>query len=99
MNFCRGLVLLLLVQSSIALADSADTGRIGIGRYVAGGLVGTTLGFGIGHSLQERYWRDYGWAFTIGGIITGLYALFPEGIMSNPCEDEACHAENNRKGK
>ena len=83
MNFIRFLILLLLVQSGITLADSADTGRIGVGRYVTGGVVGTTLGFGIGHSIQDRYWSDYGWAFTASGVLTSLnvmlsISLFPK---------------------
>ena len=79
MNFCRSLILLLLVQSGITLADSADTGRIGVGRYVTGGVVGTTLGFGIGHGIQDRYWSDYGWAFTVGGVLTLFNAMFAGG--------------------
>ena len=81
MNFIRFLILLLLVQSGIALADSEDTGRIGVGRYVTGGVVGTTLGFGIGHGIQERYWSDYGWAFTVGGVLTSLNVLFSVSLF------------------
>ncbi len=64
-------VLLLSAYGGGILANNTDTtgsGRIGIGRYVAGGVVGTALGLGIGHAIQGRYWRDYGWAFTVGTI-------------------------------
>ena len=45
-------------------------------RYVAGGILGTTLGFGSGHSVQGRWWEDYGWVFTAASIITGLGERF-----------------------
>lgn len=84
------------MQSGVVLADSKATGRVGVGRYVTGGVIGTTLGFGIGHSIQDRYWRDYGWVFTVGGILTWFHAMLPSGITSNECDDEACQAERDR---
>ena len=44
-------------------------------RYVAGGILGTTLGFGAGHTIQGRWWEDYGWVFTTASIITVLGGL------------------------
>lgn len=44
-------------------------------RYLAGGLLGTFVGFGIGHAIQGRWDDDYGWVFTatqIGGYATGI---------------------------
>ena len=97
MKFCLCIILLLLMQGGVVLAaDSADTGRIGIGRYVTGGVVGTTLGFGIGHSIQERYWRDYGWAFTVGGVLTLFNAMFAGGgPFGYECNEE-CQAKIDR---
>ena len=93
MKLCQVIALLLLMQGEILLADSsansdADS-RIAVGRYVAGGVVGTTLGLGIGHAMQGRYWRDYGWAFTAGEIITFLGAATAGGGHHHPpqCAD------------
>jgi hypothetical protein len=36
-----------------------------LGNYIAGGIVGTVVGFGIGHGIQGR-WSDGGWIFTVG---------------------------------
>ncbi len=41
------------------------------GQYVTGGVIGSVLGFGIGHAIQERY-SPMGWIFTaaeVGGIV------------------------------
>ncbi len=88
MKLRQGIALLLLMQGGIVLADSSATsdadGRIGVERYVAGGVVGTTLGLGIGHAIQGRYWRDYGWAFTAGEIITFLGAATAGGGHHHP---------------
>ena len=46
-------------------------------RYIAGGLTGTFLGFGLGHKLQGR-WHDSGGAFTLSEILVGLGML---GVM------------------
>ena len=102
MKLCQVIALLLLMQGEILLAHSSATsdadGRIAVGRYVAGGVVGTTLGLGIGHALQGRYWRDYGWAFTAGEIITFLGAATAGGgPFYDPSCDDACHARNERK--
>ena len=82
------IMLLLLMPGGVVLADSSVTsdaaGRIGVGRYIAGGVVGTTLGLGIGHAIQGRYWRDYGWAFTAGGVITFLGAATAGGGHHHP---------------
>ncbi len=101
MKFCRCIVLLLLMQSGVVLADSSvrrDTeGRIGMGRYITGGVVGTTLGFGIGHAMQERYWRDYGWVFTVGGVLTTL-ALVASGLSSKCRRDDFDASRNASEG-
>ena len=70
-------------------------------RYVLGGILGTTLGFGTGHSIQGRWWEDYGWVFTIATIITGVGSL-GEICGSGPSPNPsylACVARNKRATK
>lgn len=38
--------------------------------YVAGGVLGTVLGLGIGHAVQGRWSSDIGWFFTIAQLLT-----------------------------
>ena len=45
-------------------------------RYIAGGVVGTTIGFGTGHAIQGRWRSDYGWVFTVASIVAGFQAAF-----------------------
>ncbi|MFO8070366.1 MAG: hypothetical protein R6V85_00705 [Polyangia bacterium] len=40
-------------------------GYISKGRYAFGGLVGSVVGFGIGHAIHRHY-KDCGWVFTLG---------------------------------
>lgn len=68
-------------------------GEIGGGQHVAGGLVGTFFGFGIGHAVQGR-WSDKGWIFTVGEVASFgliLVALGDCGFEES-CEDEADQA-------
>ena len=75
----------VLLASTSASGQSARTkkttqdNKIGPLRYVAGGLLGTTIGFGSGHAIQGRWWSDYGWVFTVASIITGFQAGFRGG--------------------
>ena len=55
----------------VAKGVKADTTAEDTMRYLAGGLLGTFVGFGIGHALQGRWDDDYGWVFAatqLGGI-------------------------------
>lgn len=52
---------------------------ISTGRYIAGGLVGTFLGFGIGHGISG-IWKKTGWIFTFGEI--AAYGLMFGGAAS-----------------
>jgi hypothetical protein len=49
------------------LAPTGDVEQDGLptGRYIAGGIVGTAVGFGIGHGIQQRYF-PLGLVFSIG---------------------------------
>lgn len=44
-------------------------GEISRGQYIAGGVVGSAVGFGIGHAIQGRY-GELGWVFTTGEVIS-----------------------------
>lgn len=51
---------------------------ISTGRYIAGGVLGTTVGLGIGHAVAGEY-GSRGWVFTTGelaslGLIIGGFA-------------------------
>lgn len=54
-------------------------GPISDGQYVAGGVVGTFLGFGIGQAIEGRY-GDTGWIFTVGEL--GSTVLLVAGAVN-----------------
>ena len=57
------------------LGVNKDYKRITQDQYIAGGLLGTLSGFGIGHAIQGR-WLEKGWIFT--GLTLGLpFAVVP----------------------
>lgn len=63
-------------------AGVEETG-IPTGKYIAGGIVGSAVGFGIGHAIQDRY-LPLGLIFTVGeslGVIAYAYGL-AEGITN-----------------
>jgi hypothetical protein len=72
---------------------NSDTGEpmergsgVGIskGKYIAGGIVGTAAGFGIGHAIQGRY-GSKGWIFTVTeGIGLGLFYYSFYSLFTNP---------------
>ena len=61
-------------------------------KYYIGGALGTFVGFGSGHAVQER-WAEKGWIFTAGealavaGYIAATYILFNEGTEAVKNED------------
>ena len=85
MHYSKLVALALCIYSSVLLTNTAraraenSAGKISVPRYVAGGILGTTIGLGFGHSIQGRWYRDYGWVFTAGGLITALGAIWPSG--------------------
>ena len=85
MHYSKLVALALCIYSSVLLTNTAraraenSAGKISVPRYIAGGMLGTTIGLGFGHSIQGRWYRDYGWVFTAGGIITGLPMIWPSG--------------------
>jgi len=72
-----------------------EEGRISRQRRVAGGLIGTTIGFGLGHVATGEY-LERGWVFTLGELGTAFTGLLGFGIalgdgLSNLCESSNCH--------
>lgn len=72
MRISAFLVVMLAVGSANAQptltdeeADVLVSGEIGVGRWITGGALASTIGFGIGQAVQHR-WRYTGWIFTIG---------------------------------
>lgn len=51
-----------------------ERGEIEQGEIVAGGLVGTFFGLGLGHAIQGRY-LDRGWIFTVGEVASFTVAV------------------------
>lgn len=49
---------------------TVELDKIGPFRYILGSIIGSTLGFGIGHMVQKRWRDDYGWAFTVAEVAT-----------------------------
>lgn len=45
-----------------------DNGPMADGSYIAGGVLGTVLGLGIGHAVQGRY-GSLGWVFTLTEVV------------------------------
>lgn len=45
----------------------ADATGISLARYVTGGLVGTFVGFGLGHAIADE-WTNFGWICTAGEL-------------------------------
>jgi hypothetical protein len=65
------LVFLIITSSLLLPASFADQLRtaepddgISKGRYVTGGVVGSVVGFGVGHAIQKRYAKSHAWIFT-----------------------------------
>jgi hypothetical protein len=65
---------LTFTHSTFAATEPVlSSGPISRGQYVTGGVLASTIGFGIGHAVQERY-STMGWIFTATEA-TGLLLL------------------------
>ena len=83
-----GFSLALVLAATPAMAQPAQVtpdeyrllvrGEITEGQRVGGGLLGTFIGFGSGHLVQQR-WGEKGWIFTVGESIS--YAFFLAGVI------------------
>lgn len=69
-------------------------GPISQGQVVAGGVVGTLFGWGLGHAIQGRY-SDKGWIFTVGeavsllAIVAAVNSCFDSNSWKDNCDSEA----------
>ena len=53
------------------------------GKYTAGGIVSTSIGFGLGHAIQGRYMQK-GWIFTAGELVSlGAFLGYTYSGISN----------------
>ena len=76
-------------------------------RYVAGGALSIFPGFGLGHAVQGRLLNDYGWAFTLGQVVTFIgINLYNDPYCSSwsysehsNYNNDACEREAARKRK
>ena len=88
--------------ADVVIAMQDNTTDITSVRYVLGGVIGTTIGLGIGHAVQGRWQKGYGWFFTIAAIVTAVGGMFPmcrisqEKDIYEPAYEE-CARKNNRK--
>lgn len=71
------------------------TGPLENPRYITGGILGTTLGFGVGHAIQGR-WQNKGWIFTLGESVSlvtlvgaGAWCVTSSAARSFGGEDES----------
>lgn len=76
------LALFLSLSMDVAANEtSADQPlQISHSDYVLGGVVGSIVGFGTGHAIQDRYLSGGGWAFTLCEGI-GAAAIITGGIL------------------
>lgn len=64
-------------------------GEITAGEHVAGGAVGTLVGFGLGHAIQGRF-RDKGWIFALGEAAAAGMILTYAVKCANTSGEESC---------
>lgn len=67
---------LITLFSSTALADDVDIKQpfMNPAQYVAGGVLGSVVGFGFGHAIQGRY-LPFGVIYTITEPLVGLMTV------------------------
>ena len=87
------------------IANANSPSNISQDKFVSGALIGSTIGLGIGHVLQDRYQRDKGngWIFTLGEL--GPFGVVIVGSLAewmvNQCGGDAgshdeCKAKERR---
>ena len=64
-----------------------DRGAISNGHYITGGVLSSTVGFGIGQAVQGRY-AERGWVFTLGEV--GTLAMMIGGVGSCINSNDNC---------
>ena len=64
--------------------------------YLWGGALGTTVGFGLGHAVQGRWWQQgRGWIYTLTQLPI-FSAIYSQIVVTN-CEERAREKERERK--
>ncbi len=86
-----------VVYSGVSDAAALKYGKMTQGQYVTGGIVGSSVGFGIGHAIQGRY-GDRGWIFTLGKSVgLGLSIAGVAGLSDSNClnnDDIECESDD-----
>lgn len=75
-------------QPEVKKTETSETSSkvpVPTGKYITGGILGSTVGFGIGHGIQGRY-QERGWIFTATQA-AGL-AMFLVGCSSREENDD-----------
>jgi uncharacterized protein YcfJ len=75
-------------QVSAEVPEKSDKTPVSMGKYITGGIIGTTIGFGIGHGIQGngRY-ASKGWIFTAGmsaGMLASISGAVECVATTNP---------------
>lgn len=68
-----------------APAQGVEEQGLPTGKYIAGGIVGTAVGLGIGHAIQDRY-MPLGLLFSVGeglGYVAVFGAFAPGGTLND----------------
>lgn len=92
MKFITYLILsLTLLIGTSAFAERTKV-EVSTGKYITGGILGSAVGFGIGHAIQGRYGSGKGWIFTAGEA-AGL-TLFVAGVGRQSCNDSYYGSSN-----
>ena len=72
----------------------ADMFAISRDRYIAGGFLGTFVGFGVGHAVQGRWWSEgKGWIYTLTQL-----PIFP-AIIAHTAALDKCEQRADEKEK
>lgn len=83
--------LLLSVRSNCEEVQNVQTPeKFEAAKIWIGVPVGAWLGFGIGHGLQDRFVKDYGWAYAVADSVGfGLiFSAFGDCVPAEACSDE-----------
>ena len=76
------------IEADLDVREDSDARQeLDLRRYVVGGVLGTVLGFGIGHAVQGRYSADYGWLYTAGEL-SGWVVLGAGFAKAAKCTEE-----------
>ena len=93
-NDVRGLNHASRFPSSTSMAYNPI--EIGRGNYILGGVLGTSLGFGVGHGVQGRWMRDFGWIFTLSQLLSAsLYVYEVNNYNSCIADNSSGKCKNN----